>query len=41
MACNSEGKDELPEYGTQLPKRVAEAKWNEKLIRIYGFVGYS
>jgi hypothetical protein len=26
LACNSEGTDELPEDGTQLPKHVATAK---------------
>jgi hypothetical protein len=26
LACNSEGKDELPEDGTQLPKPVVAAK---------------
>jgi hypothetical protein len=41
MACNSEGTDELPDNGTQLPKYVAAVKWNNKLIRIYAFVGYS
>jgi hypothetical protein len=28
LACNSEGTDELPEDGTQLPKHVAAAKRN-------------
>jgi hypothetical protein len=26
LACNSEGTDELPEHGTQLPKHVEAAK---------------
>jgi hypothetical protein len=26
LACNSEGTDELPEDGTQLPKHVGAAK---------------
>jgi hypothetical protein len=26
LACNSEGTDELPEDGTQLPKRVGASK---------------
>jgi hypothetical protein len=26
LACNSEGTDELPENGTQLPKHVGTAK---------------
>jgi hypothetical protein len=38
--CNSEGTDQLPKDGTQLLKHGA-AKWNNKLIRIDAFVGYS
>jgi hypothetical protein len=38
LACNSEGTDEIPEDGTQLPKHVGAAKW--KLIIIDAFVGY-
>jgi hypothetical protein len=41
LACNSEGTDELPEDGTQLPKHVGTAKLNNKLVRIDAFVGYS
>jgi hypothetical protein len=41
MACNSEGRDELPEDETQLPKHVEATTWNNKLIRIDAFVGYS
>jgi hypothetical protein len=41
LVCNSESTDKLPEDGTQLPKHVKAAKWNNKLIRIDAFVGYS
>jgi hypothetical protein len=41
MVCNSEGTDELPENGTQLPKHIEAEKWNNKLIRVGAFVGYS
>jgi hypothetical protein len=41
LACNSESIGELPEDDTQLPKHVAAAKWNNKLIGIEAFVGYS
>jgi hypothetical protein len=41
LACNSEGTDELPEDGTQLPKHVGAAKGNNKVIIIDAFVGYS
>jgi hypothetical protein len=41
LVCNSEGTDELPEDGTQLPKHVGAEKWNNKLIRVDTFVGYS
>jgi hypothetical protein len=41
LACNSEDTDELPDDVTQLPKHVAAAKWNNKLIRIDKFVDYS
>jgi hypothetical protein len=34
VACNSEGTDKLPEDGTQLPKHVAAAKCNNKLIKL-------
>jgi hypothetical protein len=40
LACNSEGRDELLEDGTQVPKHVGAAKWNNKLIRTDAFVGY-
>jgi hypothetical protein len=40
LACNSQGTDELPENGTQLPKHVGAAKWDNKLIRIDAFVGF-
>jgi hypothetical protein len=41
LAYNTEGTEELPEDGTQLPKHVGAAKLNNKLIIIYEFVGYS
>jgi hypothetical protein len=41
LTCNSEGTDGLPEDATHLPNHVGAAKWNEKLIRIDAFVGYS
>jgi hypothetical protein len=41
LACNSEGTDELPDDGTQLPKQVGATKLNNKLIRTDAFVGYS
>jgi hypothetical protein len=40
LACNSEGTDELPNDGTQLPKHVEAAKGNNELIRIGAFVDY-
>jgi hypothetical protein len=40
LVCNSEGTDGLPEDGTQLPKYVGAAKWNNNPIRIDAFVGY-
>jgi hypothetical protein len=41
LAYNSEGTDEAPEDGTQLPTHVGAAKRNNKLVRIDAFVGYS
>jgi hypothetical protein len=40
MRYNSEGTDEIPEDGTQLPKHVRAAKRNNKLISIDAFVRY-